>query len=336
MSKITFESVMEEIRASLGEARLRQIAEEEPGMFDRLKKGVQDTQDQVSAAATGAAGVVQQAGADVRAFMQKNRTGPTPAEPTNNTPAPTTEPKSTLPSMAAGSRLGPSTFQGNTPADKTVDYKTAMGDTGAKKAGSFGVDAFKNTAPSTSTPAPSPGSTAKTAIGPTTKVPEVIASKDERTRVAPASASRSSAPAAPNVRAPVPTARPSAPAASTVKAPSSADEYSRSRNSGSDEVGGSAADLIRGDRAAAAERAAAVTSKPTAPARTAARPAAPARTAARPAPSPGSTAKTATGPTTKPKGNSALNTTRNPMVPNTMVAENFEQFVLNRAKGKSS
>ena len=106
-----------------------------------------------------------------------------------------------------------------------------------------GNSTFKPEAPK---PASSPNVNATTATGPTPR---------------------------PNVRTPVPTA----PAASTVKAPSSADEYSRSRNSGSDEVGGSAADLIRGDRAAAAERAA---SKP--------------------------------------------------------MQENFEQFVMNRAKGKSS
>jgi hypothetical protein len=223
MSKITFESVMEEIRANLGEARLKQIAEEEDVPF------FQRPYANIKKAATAVYGAVSGAVDAGRAAIQKR-----------------------------------------------VDMKN---------------DSGPNTAPATAVrpaanPAPSPGAVVTTATGPKSSVaakPVVSgtatpadrqAFRDRTGSTVGASTSRPSAPAAPNVRAPVPTA----PAASTVKAPSSADEYSRSRNSGSDEIGGSAADLIRGDRAAAAERAAA--SKP--------------------------------------------------------MQENFEQFVMDRAKGKSS
>ena len=256
----TFESVMEEIRARLGEARLRQIAED-------------DNADEVD----GGSNIY----ANAKKFLdsKKDVADRTPNDGGANSSSAAPAVPANAARMAPGAMTGSSTFKPEKPISPL------------QKA--FDKDEVENTA------------------NRARSVPTVPAAPTAR-------------PVKPDVPART-AARPVAPAASTVKAPSSADEYSRSRNSGSDEVGGSAADLIRGDRAAAAERAATTTSKPAA--RTAA------RTATGPTRSPGSTARTANGPTTKPKGNSALNTT---IKPTTMVAENFEQFIMDRAKGNSS
>ena len=297
MSKITFESVMEEIRANLGEARLKQIAEEESSYMSRWGHslfGIGDKPKAPSAsakeedvpflqrpyanmkrAATAVSGAVSDAVSGARRAVSGVISDTQKRVDMKNDPGPDTAPAPAAPATAV--RPASSTATAPKPVAPSPGATPAAVPTNAARmapGAMTGNSTFKPEAPKPATPAAVPTNAARMAPGAMTgnstfkpEAPKPASSPNVNATTATGPTPR------PNVRTPVPTA----PAASTVKAPSSADEYSRSRNSGSDEVGGSAADLIRGDRAAAAERAA---SKP--------------------------------------------------------MQENFEQFVMNRAKGKSS
>lgn len=135
MDKITFESVMEEIKKSLGEARLMKIDEvDEPYKSTtvvpdyakpefRTKSDTQTVTNNDSMRRGGLSGAYN------RASSSSGSETPAPAPVERPAPAPAPAPKPSLPSMAAqGPKLGTSTFQGSNtpekPAPKPVDSST--------------------------------------------------------------------------------------------------------------------------------------------------------------------------------------------------------------------
>ena len=118
MDKITFESVMEEIKKSLGEARLMKIGEE--SVADTQAKIQNDIDARNAARDATNRQKVDDADAATTPARGTSTPEPAPAPATRSaTPAPAARPS--LPSMAAqGPKLGSSNFQGsNTPEKPT-------------------------------------------------------------------------------------------------------------------------------------------------------------------------------------------------------------------------
>ena len=167
MNKITFESVMEEIKKSLGEARLKSINEYVRTSDD--EEGPRKDMPGFKATPEPSADSLYD-----KAGSQDN--APKPAAPAK--PATTTDVKTAIGDTGPKKigDFGANAF-GNAPPKpepQKVDVKTAIGDTGPKKIGDFGANAFGN-APGTAKPstpaAPRPSTPAPKASAPAPKAP---------------------------------------------------------------------------------------------------------------------------------------------------------------------